>query len=957
MNVRPLLAVFGLAALLAPAVRADEREQFFRKNVAPVLVRRCLECHGSDVKGGLDLRGSMTALAGGENGPVIEPGKPAESRLIEVLAAGEMPPKKPLAREEIAALTEWVRQGAWFPEQPLDPYSFTSDHRAGYDWWSLQPVRPPLIPDVKHSGAAPTAIDRFLLAALESRKFSFNPPADRTTYIRRVTYDLLGLAPSYEEVRQFVTDERTDAYETLVDRLLESPRYGERWGRHWLDVVRFAESNGFERDRIRRNFWPYRDYVIRAFNADKPYDQFILEQLAGDALDSNLAENRIALGFLAAGPKNDVETISPLEQMQTRQDELDEFVTAAGSTFLGLTLGCARCHDHKFDPIPAGDYYALTAVFSECRHADGLSLASPEERRKHDELAATLRARGESLRNRQREITDGGWQRWLARAEAEAKEKAAANPLRQPAPNLPAVGIRCNVDRFPAIRARFVRLTILRANSSEPCLDELEIFGPAGKQNLALASAGGKATASSVLPGFPIHQIAHLNDGEHGNSHSWISGAATGWAQIELPEEKDVDRVVWGRDRDGRFADRVPIDYRIEISPDGKTWTAVSDSSRRPVVDAPDAQRIDAQLVEVLSAAERHSYNEWESQIQAAQKELEQIPSLATVYSINDGDGKGATPILKRGDVRSPGDLVSAHALSAIRGLPGEFAANAGAERRLKFARWIAHPNNPLTSRVIVNRIWHYHFGQGIVDTPSDFGFKGSAPTHPELLDFLADDFVTHGWKIKRLQRQIVLSAVYRQSSAFQPEAARQDAGNRLLWRFAPRRLEAEAVRDLILQFSGKLEMTPGGPSFELFVYRDGNVPDYQIVELPGPETWRRSVYGYNIRTFHSPLISTFDCPDPSVSTPSRTQSTTPLQALSLLNNPFVVQQAGFLAQRIEAAAGANQPAQVDAAYRIVFQRNPNEIEKSRAAEFVARHGLAGWCRVLLNSNEFLYVD
>ena len=957
MNVRLSIACVVLAALHAPGLRADEQEQYFSKNVAPILIRRCLECHGSDGKGGLDLRSSARALAGGENGRVIEPGKPAESRLIEYITSGEMPPQKPLPREEVAVLTAWVRQGAWFPEQRLDAFSLTSAHRAGYDWWSLQPVRSPRVPDVKRSDAAPTEIDRFLLASLESRQLTFNPSTDRASYIRRLTYDLLGLAPSYEELQRFVADDRADAYEQLVDRLLESPQYGERWGRHWLDVVRFAESNGFERDRIRRNFWPYRDYVIRAFNEDKPYDQFILEQLAGDAIEPDRAENRIALGFLAAGPKNDVDTVSPLEQMQTRQDELDEFVTAAGSTFLGLTLGCARCHDHKFDPIPVGDYYALTAVFSECRHADSVSLASPEERRRHDDLASTLRVRGEALRNRQREINDAGWLRRLARTEAEARAKAAGDPAKPPALSLPAVGVRCNGDPFPATRARFVRFTILRANSGEPCLDELEIFGPAGKQNLALASAGGKATASSLLPGFPIHQIAHLNDGEHGNSHSWISNAATGWAQIELPEEKEIDRDVWGRDRDGRFSDRVPIDYRIELSRDGKNWTGISDSSQRPAVDAPDPQPVDAQLMELLSADERQNYNELERQIQTAQKELQQLPSLPTVYSINDGAGLGSTPILKRGDVRAPGELVAAHALSAIRGLQGEFSAGSGAERRLKFARWIAHPDNPLTSRVIVNRIWHYHFGQGIVDTPSDFGFKGSAPSHPELLDFLAADFVAHGWKIKRLQRQIVLSAAYHQSSDFRLEAAQQDAGNRLLWRYAPRRLEAEAIRDLMLQFSGKLDCTLGGPSFKLFVYRDGNVPDYQIVELPGPETWRRSVYGYNIRTFHSPLISTFDCPDPSVSTPNRTQSTTPLQALSLLNNPFVVQQAGFLAQRIQSTAGTDLPAQVAAAYRIVFLRNPSEAEQSRAAVFVAKHGLAGWCRVLFNSNEFLYVD
>jgi cytochrome c553 len=360
-------------------------EAYFRKHVEPILVKRCLRCHGSDRKGGLDLRSSTTALAGGESGVAIEPGKPDDSLLIEYIASGEMPPKQPLPKEEIAALEKWIRTGAWFPDRQLDPYALSSEHRAGYDWWSLQPFARPQPPVVKQTELVRHDIDRFVLAKLETHGLSFASPADRAAYIRRVTYDLTGLLPTYDEVQAFVGDQRPDAYETLVDHLLASPHYGQRWGRHWLDVVRFAESNGFERDRIRRNSWPYRDYVIRAFNDDKPYDQFIVEQIAGDALDPDNAEYRVATGFLAAGPKNDVDTISPLEKMQTRQDELDEFVVATGTTFLGLTVGCARCHDHKFDPIPARNYYSLTAVFSGCDHDASAVTASIDERRQHDQ--------------------------------------------------------------------------------------------------------------------------------------------------------------------------------------------------------------------------------------------------------------------------------------------------------------------------------------------------------------------------------------------------------------------------------------------------------------------------------------------------------------------------------------------------------------------------------------------
>ncbi len=845
---------------------------------------------------------------------------------------------------------------AWAEEAPDgDPDALTSQHRAGYDWWSLQPVKPPTPPAVKNGARVANEIDRFVLAKLEANGLRLNPPADRATYIRRVTYDLIGLLPTPDEVRAFIDDRSPDAYEKLASRLLDSPHYGERWGRHWLDVVRFAESNGFERDRIRRNFWPYRDYVIRSFNADKPYDQFVVEQLAGDALDDNIADYRSATGFLAAGPKNDVGTISELERLQTRQDELDEFVVATTTTFLAMTVGCARCHDHKFDPIPTADYYALTAVFAGCNHDQGASLASPEEKRRHAGQVTKIQQPIDAKKQRQHEILDAG-RDWL-RAQRAAEAKATGTSA-----DLPAVNARRNEDAFTPVNAKFVRFTITRSNDDQqPCLDELEVYG-ADKSNLALSSAGAKATASSLLPGYKIHQIHHLNDGKHGNSHSWISDeVGGGWAQIELPNTAAVSRVVWGRDREGRANDRLPAAYRIEVSLDANNWQRVSDSSRRP--DADPGNQPDKEVLDALPAAQRVAYDKLKGEIDALTKQLRAVAPLPTTYAIRDGGAKPSVPVLKRGDVRSRGELVSAGAISAIKNLPPELTAESSTQRRLKLARWIASPVNPLTSRVLVNRIWHHHFGRGIVDTPSDFGFKGGQPSHSELLDWLAADFVRHGWKIKRLHRQIVLSATYRQSGAHDESAAAQDAGNRLLWRYAPRRLEGEAVRDIILQVSGKLVRNLGGPSFELFTYRDGNVPDYVLIEKPGPQTWRRSVYRYNIRTFGAPLMTAFDCPDPSVSTPSRSSSTTPLQALSLLNNHFVIEQSQFIAGRIGASSGGEgggggveASEQVGAAYQLVLLRDPTDAERERAVRFVRQHGLAALCRVLVNCNEFLYV-
>ena len=949
MNTR-FNIVLAIAILFIAAHAHARDEAFFNDKVEPILVKQCLECHGNDREGGLDLRTKASVLKGGKSGPAIDQSDPTNSRMLQLITDGEMPPKHPLSNSEIQTIRTWITEGAWFPDRQLDPYAFGTEHRAGYDWWSLQPIKRTTPPDVSNSKDI-NDIDRFIIARLETENMGLSPSADRSTYIRRVTHNLTGLLPTPDEVDAFINDTHPKAYERLIDRLLQSPHYGERWGRHWLDIVRFAESNGFERDRIRRNFWPYRDYVVQSFNSDKPYDQFVIEQLAGDALEPNNPDHRVAVGFIAAGPKNDVGTISELERLQTRQDELDEMVVATGATFLGLTVGCGRCHDHKFDPIPTTDYYALTAVFSGCNHNKNITVATEEQRQRYSKQVAPLQKKIKALRDEQTKLV----QTVRTKLESESKSK---EPVPSPVAKLPAVNAERNEDPFAVTQARFIRFTITRTTSSRPCIDELEVYGPESDTNLALASRGSKATASSLLPGYDIHQIHHLNDGKHGNSHSWISGKATGWAQIELAQPAKVNRVVWGRDRNGKYKDRVPVGYRIEVSMDAKQWTKVSDSSRRPgsVKPAPGSKLSDKDVIAAFDGNQRKTYNELDVRIKSVDKQIKAIPPLPSTYSIVDGTGRPEVPVLRRGNVRAHGEMVQAGALTAIAGLDHQLNANSGPQRRLKLAKWITDPANPLAARVMVNRIWQYHFGRGIVDTPSDFGFKGGLPTHPKLLDWLAHDFMTNGWKIKRLHKLIVLSATYRQSSQHNAAATDKDADNRLLWRYSPHRLEAESVRDIILQLSGKLDRKLGGPSFELFAYRDGNVPDYQLVSQPGSKTWRRSIYRYNIRTFRSPLMSAFDCPDPSVATPSRLQSTNPLQALSLLNNYFVIEQSAYMAERIKAATPNDIADQVTHSYRLILLRTPTQPERDRAADFVKHHGLAALCRVLVNSNEFLYV-
>ena len=948
-----------LLILMSPtwlAAADQSNEKFFQSAVEPVLVRRCLECHAAEARGGLDLRTRGSMLKGGDTGAVIVPGKPADSLLYEHVSTAYMPPKKPLTDAEIAVFKTWIEKGAYFPERALDLYTFGTERRGGYDWWSLQPVAQPAIPDFHSTGQQRTPIDGFILARLQAAGLSFSEPADRATYIRRVTYDLHGLPPTYEDVQAFVNDTRPDAYETLIDRLLASPRYGERWGRHWLDVVRFAESNGFERDRLRTNFWRYRDYVISAFNTDLPYHEFVREQLAGDALRPGDPQALIATGFLVAGPKNDVGTISELERMMTRQDELDEYVVATGTTFLGLTIGCARCHDHKFDPIPTRDYYSFTSIFSGLDRNDNI-VAPAEDQAHYAAATQVIQKRIDAAKSALTVLLNPVRETLLAEMAAERAKSPRSEKL-------PPVNFVRNDEAFTPVVARYLRFEIKATTGAQPCLDELEVYGANPKLNLSLASAGAKASASSLLPGYPIHQIQHLNDGKTGNSWSWISNEpGTGWAQIEFPQPIEVSRIVWGRDRDGGLQDRLATDYSVAVSGDGQVWTTVSGSERRrpfqpgskPAVEIPTEQ-----ILPRLTAEQRSAYDGLIKDLTAAEADLQAIPPLPVSYSAQDGATQPAF-ILRRGNVRDRQDPVGPQALSAVKALPANMLPaeqDSGPGRRLRLAEWTVDPRHPLTARVIVNRVWQYHFGQGIVDTPSDFGFNGDRPSHPQLLDWLASDFMDHGWKLKRLHRLIVLSEVYRQSSLSRPAAAAIDGTNRLLWRMNSQRIDAEAVRDSVLQTSGQLNLAMGGPSYRLFHYRDGNVPDYQLLEQPGPETWRRGVYMFNIRTFQEPLMSVFDCPDPSVQTPRRGQSTTALQALSLMNNPFIFDQSQALAERVTKLAGpqAAPEQQVQRLYQFVYARDPGPGETAAAVDFIKQTDLFSLCRVMLNSNEFLYV-
>jgi len=803
------------------------------------------------------------------------------------------------------------------------------------DHWAFKPIVHSPIPATKNKRWARNPIDQFILARLEKEKIPASREADRSTIIRRLYLDVLGLPPSPEEVARFVADHRKDAYEKLVEYVLASPRYGERWARHWLDVVRFAESSGFETNVPRENAWPYRDYVIRAFNEDKPFTQFILEQLAGDSCGEDPAT-----GFLVGGSEDRVKSPEVQLTRQQRADELADMVATTGSAFLGLTVGCARCHNHKFDPIAQTDYYSMAGVFAGFQH--GERAWKPIESREQKIEARKVRKELASIEG------------LLSRFEVLAKPVSELN-TNAPHPR-PPVHPRINIDRFPPMMAKFVRFTILVTSNIEPCLDELEIFSAEeNSRNVALASAGAKASASGTYPKDEHHKLEHLNDGRYGNSRSWISNEqGRGWVQIELPENTLINKVVWGRDREEKYTDRLAIKYRIEVATDTNHWQLVaSDADRRAYVAGGKAEsNFSAEGRSVIETAELTHLLERKARLEAQLKILVMPPMIYAGAFVKPE----IIHRLQRGDVMQPREEMLPGAIASL-GRPLNLQTNTPeSQRRLSLARWIGDAQNPLTARVIVNRLWHYHFGQGIVSTPSDFGRNGTRPSHPELLDWLASELVARGWKLKEIHRLILLSSTYRQSSQPNSRGLAIDADTRLLWRFPPRRLEAEPIRDSILLVSGKLDLKMGGPGYDVFEPNDNYVRLYNPKKEFGSVEWRRMIYQFKPRLQQDETFGNFDCPDAGQVTPRRGRSTTALQALNLLNSEFMQQQAGFLSRRLQREAGKNPSAQVKLAFQLAFNREPERKELSAAVQLIKVQGLPIFCRALYNANEFVYL-
>jgi hypothetical protein len=985
-----LVAVSWLACSTAYAQRP-----VFSRRVAPLLRDRCLSCHNLEKRrGGLDLATRAAALKGGESGPAIVPKSSAKSLLMQMISGkARMPRSGPkLTAAEVEILRSWIDAGADWPENiVLKPAGGQAE-----TWWSLRPLVKPAVPVVENRGWLRTPIDAFILTALKARKLRPAPQADRRALIRRLTFDLHGLPPTPEEVEAFVGDTRPDAYERLVDRLLASPAYGERWGRHWLDVAHYGDTHGYDKDKRRDFAWPYRDWVIRSLNGDLPYREFIRRQIAGDVLRPGDPEGVIAAGFVVAGPWDFVGHVElregTVDKKKTRVLDRDDMVSTTLGAFMSLTVGCARCHDHKFDPIPQRDYYRLQAVFAGVERGNR-PLPTPAVIARRKELLAeraALAAKQTAVKKKVQALSSPE----LARLDVElAKGKAdlAAIVLPAGAPS-PSNGYHSGVSPKTDV-TKWVQVDLGRVTP----LEEVRLF-PARPTDFP----------DSPGFGFPVRfRIEASNDPDFRNPVTLDDRT-----KADFPNPTDNPYRIALEGKKGRFV-RVTAtrlwkrlnDYvfalaELQVYSGGKNVAkgkpvAALDSieagrwSRRYLVDDCDSRRrlpdlTDARTAErfarrlelaehvrqiqenrnrladdLIPAALRQELLLVERKFQQVEANLRANSTAAMVYSVLPIRPRPIA-VLHRGDVEQPRQAVEPGALSCVKGPDPDFKVRSTDEgaARAALAEWIADERNMLTWRSIVNRVWHHHFGRGIVETPSDFGRNGAKPTHPELLDWLAVHFRDGGGSLKRLHRLIVTSAAYRQSSRHDESAAKVDSDNRFLWRMNRRRLDAESLRDAVLFVSGRLDRRMGGPGFELFRFKDDHSPVYDHDDLNAihdPATYRRTVYRFTVRSVPNPFLDSLDCADPNLHTPVRNNTLTALQALALMNNPFMVRQASYFAQRLKASGDLER--QVEKAYRLAFGRRPETEEAAAVADYARRYGLPRTCRMLLNANEFVFVD
>ena len=904
--LRSIFVAVIVATLTSSSNANDEQAiEFFERDIRPLLAEHCYACHAADQsKGGLRLDSSEAMRRGGDSGPVFEPSDSDASLLIRAVRYNDrnlqMPPKNRLANAEIAALEKWISMGAPDPRTEskatsLSPTGMSIEE--GRRFWSFRPVSNPKVP-MTEGNRVRSPIDAFVFARLEQAGLTPAPPADKLTLIRRVTQNLTGLPPTTEEIDAFIEDDSPDAFDRVVERLLQSPGYGVRWGRHWLDVARYADSNGLDENLGFGQAWRYRDYVVNSFNNDKPYNEFIIEQLAGDLLPGVNRETKTATGFLALGAK----VLAEPDRRKLEMDIIDEQLDALGKAFLGMTFGCVRCHDHKFDPVTQRDYYALAAIFKSTRtlgdtntgaikHWYEHSFANEVETQQLEEIETQIKAK----------------QREAATFKNEQTAKIRGEARRQAATYLSAAS-RLDVDASLTEVAAIAEPLGLHPRILHHCRLHLDYH-----RNDPVFAAWHRLNSASAIE-------------EH--YQTLFSSVETALAEAKPPPKKLSDPKLQ--------AARVALEDR-------SGFLAVPPKPEF-AFDAATLER----YYELMEAARR-----FES---AAQDET-------AAMGVADGEVNLELPIHIRGSYKNLGAPVKREFPEVMRSSLVRPIFPAGRSGRLELARWIADTRHPLTARVIVNRIWGWHFGAPLVKTTENFGKLGDRPSHPLLLDWLAHRFMQNGWSIKELHRDILRSAAY-QLDSWHPDSHRYeevDPENRLLWRANIRRLEAESIRDTVLAVSGRLDQTLGGKTLPLrnrqFVFNHTSEDHTRY------DSVRRAIYLPVIRNHLYVFFEQYDFPDPTMPAGSRSSTVIAPQTLVMMNDPFIIESAGAFADRLSSLADEEEDRLVEA-YRLAYGREPSTMEAARGARFLeSTHDVAdqraAWtlfCQSLLASNEFIYL-
>ena len=991
-----LIAVLALAVGVAGPVRAQELPsedlEHFESRIRPVLAERCYQCHGANperIQAGLALVDAAGLRTGGDSGAAVVPGDPDESLLIDVIRYDgpiKMPPDGRLPATVVADFERWVARGAVDPRASDAPIvAARSDSGAAYDFgpgrehWAYRPMGRPEPPAVGDPAWARSAIDRFVLARLEAEGMTPVAPAGKRTLLRRVTFDLTGLPPTPAEIDAFLADERPDAWERVVERLLASPRYGERWGRHWLDVARYADSNGLDENIAHPNAFRYRDWVIEAFNTDKPYDRFVQEQIAGDLMpagdDDERFANLTATGFLTLGAK--VLAEQDVDKMVI--DIVDEQVNVIGRSFLAEPVGCARCHDHKFDPIPTADYYALAGILRSTKTmaperlpgrwverplADEETIARYEAAQERVEEAQ--QAVGD-LVDEQNEMLRRPRRQALAAYLLAAEEAYPAWGEDEAAQERAAAAIAAIADRDgleAAVIERWVR-AFYRYREGPP------VQGDGPNPSVVFQIWNAYAVAPPERYEAVTDELRALIASEK------VLIAPLTRSLVRGPAPRSLEDVAWRYA--GLFAvieiawdqhlQRLGLEDEDELTPGDFRLPREQEELRRLVYDGRLCILcLDQETEEALYPADAVAELARRRAV-VEEREAASPPELPYAMSVEEGEIVDL-PVHIRGSHLNLADTPQPRGFLRVTDHvvpPPPIPADASG--RLELARWITHPDHPLTARVMANRIWHWHFGRGLVDTPSNFGTTGSSPTHPELLDWLARRFVDGGWSVKALHREILLSSTYRLGAGYDEANAAVDPDNRLHWRLNRRRLEVEPIRDTLLQLAGTLDLTMGGRVDEYssrgYVFSEGNTfGRFDFYRAP-----RRSVYMPVVRNAIYDIFAGFDFGNASDSVGARPATVVPSQALLMMNSAFVEERAGEFAGRLLAMPLAGEAARVERAFVEAYGRPAAEVEIEESLAFLAamretapdgdaeRFAWTRLCHVILGASEFIYVD